>query len=187
MSERAPRSGRKPPGFFAAAPLNRKPRNLVGELQDQGYAAFSAPERSHTDGKGSCQATLYYHTRGSGRAKHMPIVKSGDGHAEVQAVSEFVRQKCSYRLDLYAEYQAAGIGMKCQEKAVCRKCATFLGLMGIDHYDEHTTKCRDGMDMTQWEMPHDLRKFFLEYLQVRYPADAANITSELVHQFITTV
>jgi hypothetical protein len=159
----------------------RKKFDMVSWLQDIGYQKFNATERYHSDGNSSCSAKLFYHTRHSGNEKEMPIVKSGGkGHSEVAVVSEFVKVKCEYDIAAFYQYLEAGVKMQCESKSVCVKCARFLGLLCITPYNMHTTKCALSMDLTEWGMEPNMRKFFLEFVQDRYPDKSHQITEDVL-------
>ncbi|MGH7122030.1 MAG: hypothetical protein ACREFP_24065 [Acetobacteraceae bacterium] len=155
------------------------------------WEAFSAEETEDKgDGREECQAVLYYPKDLAACTPASKIVEVGDivgttgqGHAEMNAITESIRKFCmtgdaatlEQRALLLKSYCDSGqLSIKCTAKPCCVKCSAALGALNFspitDHSGgdvSHTRKTRKTMGSTQWGglMP-DVRGIIAQYLAI---------------------
>ena len=73
---------------------------------------------------------------------------SGAGHAEMNALEEFLKNACGYNAVTFGN--SFPISIFCEEKPCCYYCSAMMGLLGIVPRTSQTRKNKKRMGKTQW-------------------------------------
>lgn len=110
-------------------------------LQDY-WDAFEADRNDDwNDGAQDCGAKLHY-LDDSGQAQFIAGgTGSGAGHAEMHALTQFIRNVCNSNMVTLKTYIDRGPEIECTAKACCVRCSIVLGALGFSGRDvvTHTT------------------------------------------------
>jgi hypothetical protein len=124
------------------APKRRKSDRWLREYWDD----FYAEERDWNDGAQSCGAKLHY-TDAAGQGWIIAgSTGQGAGHAEMHALTQFIRNVCNFNEDTLTEHIDRGLHIECPAKACCVRCSIVLGALhftGTDgDYEKTVTRTR---------------------------------------------
>lgn len=96
----------------------------------------------------------------------------GAGHAEMDALDQFVTACGNADLDPVAEYKKrkAKLTVQCEAKDVCVRCSTVLKALGFKPKNSKTQWGDSTMDMTEWGVTAAVKKFLAETAPGAYEA-----------------
>ena len=135
-----------------------RPRRTIVQKQavdwDDKWDAFSAEETSDKgDGKMDCKAILYYakDVTDTSQGYIQIFGETGSGHAEMNALDEFIRTICGSKSATLSTYCAAGaLFIECTTKPCCCRCSAILGALSVRPSSSDTKKTKAPMGSTQW-------------------------------------
>jgi hypothetical protein len=116
-----------------------------------GYNAFNATETDDTKSGTTTTAAVL-------TIQDIPYAgKSGNGHAEMDALNDMLIGKGGTAEDLEEIRTTAGKTVTCTTKPCCYRCSVVLGLLGFAPSSAATRKTSSGMGSTQWVLQEPLK------------------------------
>ncbi len=110
------------------------------------------------DGLEDCEVVLTIGTRGY-RGK----TGKGHGHAEMDALVQFIEDVGDIDGCVTLLRRARNKTVTCEDKSVCRGCASVLGALGFKASSAETTKYGKFMGKTQWAPVPQIRALLKAY------------------------
>jgi hypothetical protein len=108
----------------------QKKRQKTKSWMQQYFDDFDAKEKLVNDQSESCAAKLHYID--DSETPQIVVGATGKGgHAEMYALTQFIRNVCEFKTDKLEEYQERGLEIECPAKSCCQRCSIILGALGF--------------------------------------------------------
>ena len=138
--------------------------SIALKLLKVGYKAFDAAVSINGDGSESTEVTLYVYSGRRLRKQYIGRTGKGHGHAEMDALYQFVKDKTVPHANVSLE-------LSCTAKPCCVRCSAVLGLLNVSTANDNTHKSPKAMGSTQWGIPDEVAEYVASVTEIDCDAE----------------